>query len=446
MAQWISLQNCRQSSMPGIEEALKLWIWSSGWRERIREMPQREVWRIRVARVPLHRVNRKSGGGLARQAIGSLSVACFAWLLMAASGEAGGYTRARPMPHNRETALTFSVPVIALSWSPVEERLVYVIGDEVRDWPAARRLKLPKELTEEHNKDVPLAWTMKWRQDGQELVVMLEKTDAAVIDVKRFRIEKILRQVQSVWWSGQQLCRLPVINPERFKSTDRPLWYCGRKRCFGPDGWMLMDVSPDGQAMFARVARPAEPGLFNNLVLCKRNQQSGRVEWTKRLYPHSKDVLEGGATDSVVWNERLQRAAVVEAGDTGGGLGVSRLHVVTRHTVLTVDREQMPQYAGVTLVGVRCQPSWVGNKLLAVLDAVSAYPERTEHKVQLVLVHPGQRSAQILLEHSGLLAASAFHAGRTIAYSLLEGKRSKLVISRVLLSQPRARRAAFHIP
>src|SRR5438034_896419 len=77
-------------------------------------------------------------------------------------------------PTGARLELGSTSPIGAMSWSPDGSRLVYIAGNELREWPGGRRLMLPEEVQGDEDFP-PLQWMIKWRPDGRQFAIIYRK-------------------------------------------------------------------------------------------------------------------------------------------------------------------------------------------------------------------------------------------------------------------------------
>ncbi|MEN6371170.1 MAG: hypothetical protein ABFD64_04070 [Armatimonadota bacterium] len=310
----------------------------------------------------------------------------------------------------QKTVLQYSHPINGVSVAPSGKSLVYIVGDELKDWPKGRILKLPDGFINDPDiADIPLAWNFKWRNDEQELLVSRAGTNSyMLIDMESFKIEERFYPVFSVWWSSDDICYVPAVNEYKFWSSTKHSHYCNGERFDCPKGMMITDVSAGGEVMLARAAGNSSPesnGLpFINLAVIRTSPKSKKIEWQRFLYKKPTDVTEYHDADIIRWNSNISTAAVVAGNDTGGGLSTGSLYVVTKDKVV-----ELQDYIEYYWIWLESPPDWVGNKILTVIrlrseirdpDTKNATPM---YKFQLILFDPEKGKIRKLLEESNLV-------------------------------------------
>ena len=299
-------------------------------------------------------------GRMMRQAAGIgiafallLPCACLSMATAPAPGQKTTAPKDRQVPEG-QVIFNFTDGVGPIAWSPSGDIFVFVSGNELHDWPRGRTLKLPED-------PLVLSGTvliLKWRPDGKQIALHVDKQVVYLIDPGTFRITSTMRKVCSVWWWNGRLCYAPLIHQDDFTRFRRHPWYWGGKKRQGPRGMMITDVSPGGEVMMARVAG-RQRGFFANVAVMELDSRTAQPRWTTMVYREPRDglVVEFTYTDKIVWNARRHAAALVYA--TGRDGYLSNVSVASEHGAYSID--ELPPYLVFTYDS---DIIWLGDRVL----------------------------------------------------------------------------------
>jgi len=301
-------------------------------------------------------------------------------------------------PGARTTVVALPDGPFGVSWSPSGQDLIYVLKDELRDWPRGRRLHLPKvSAFEGATGDHPPA-VARWREDGKEVAVVLLGRTALAVDFERFTIQRTLPDTFPVWWSGHTLCYAP-IKPE-LTPRGRQIWYYGSIRHRTPRGIYFSDVSQDGKVALTYLARRRKPrealmaldSLTGRLkLLCSFPAQRDDRYYRDYHYPD---------TVFMKWNSKLHAAAVLYTYSWAPAVGFQKAYFPNTKRSRDV-AQAFPDY----LVYADQPPEWRGDKVLAKERPFIEYEKESRHITedwyQLVLWDPNKAAAQTLLKYGG---------------------------------------------
>jgi hypothetical protein len=296
-------------------------------------------------------------------------------------------------PEAGKTVLILPDAPLAISWSPTGKDCIYIVGDELRDWPRGRRLRLPKR------EESGLYWTTtaRWRGDGKEVAVVVFDTTVLIVDFGRFAVTRTLRNTFPVWWSGRTLCYAQV--KRELTPAGHQVWHYGGIRHRTPRGTYLSDVSDDGRVALAYLARRRKP----QEALMALDSRTGRLQLLRafpamrgddyyRDYHYPQRVVMN-------WNPE-QRAAAVLYAFTWADIGFQCAYFTDAKRSYDVERA-VPDY----LVFADQPPDWQGDDVLAKVRLFTEYDKDGRHIAEdwyrLVLWYPKKAAVKTLLNYGG---------------------------------------------
>jgi hypothetical protein len=329
--------------------------------------------------------------------------------------------------------------IVGMAWSPDGQRLAYVDGPELKEWPSGRRAALPKAWLQGDTDD-GFTWRVRWKPDGRQLVVIYGREAAVVLDARTFRVTKGLSRVSAVWWHGDRLCWLPAESVQGYdiRRDQRNYWFEAGQKRWGPRGVYLVDVSAGGEALLGRLAEIKERNstrvTFEDTVVIARTPNGG-IRWRSRM--GDDGCMNLFRCDSIEWSSMLGAAAVSETADTGQSYGSTQ--VATRRGVPKSSLDDRgPNFA-------EGPPSWCGRRVLAL--ALNSVVNRPPSQ-RLILLDPRTFKVETLLERFDnlLLSAAGTRSGARFAYSRRRGKGSEVVVAETAKARARAKRWTRVLP
>lgn len=312
-----------------------------------------------------------------------------------------------------------------VTWNPSGDSLVYVVANNVLEWPSGRRLSIPAAECPWDESDGP--WPMgiraKWNRDGTMLGLVHANNNVVIIDVKQFRVESVHRGFTSVFWRDGVRYLVPTVDGMKFRSTDHveAVGLNGKRIRLGPRGFMITDVSEDGAVSLARVRGDFKNAQFrfrNKAVISLSNVKPGYSK-VRMLSPRPEPTLEFTHADFIAWNQDVRAAAAVVAGDTGGGMGggTSRLYVVWNNSARLVEP------ARESLLYADSPPEWRGPHLYLLAAQLNDATDFRQVFVRYDL-HSGELEELIDFGHTAengwVAALSVSRDGQRVAYAVEE--------------------------
>ena len=299
--------------------------------------------------------------------------------------------------------------VASLAWHPDGKRVYWATQDRLAEWPSGRTVSLPKGDNEYQVVREPSS--LRFSPNGGRLLAYGPYTEVLyLIDLKSFRLAKIVGDCQDAWWEGHELGRIRhVIKDEAW--TDHQYVQIGSRKRALLKGWRFSSADASGRVLLAK----STSGYEGPIALFSLDPSSLTV---RRVRLHRGPFyVEYTERDYLAWEPRLRAAAIAMTTDTGATM--SRLWISLGRTITLKPEADLNFLEG--------RPQWAGGKLIAVIrEAVRGASEDNGEIYRVTRIDPRSLKSDVIIERRARWTTEMTKlAGSTIEHAAVSpgGKR-----------------------